>query len=58
MRTSTTWNCILCEKGENTMNTMEFEQRWEMMDAEEEAMIDAMYQEWLASQREEEGETL
>ena len=38
------------------MNTQELELKWEMMDAEEEAMIDAMYQEWLASQREEKGE--
>jgi len=30
------------------MNTQEIEQKWEMMDAEEEAMIDAMYKEWLA----------
>lgn len=39
------------------MNTQELEIKWEWMDAEEEAMIDAMYQEWLASQ-EEKGETL
>lgn len=43
------------------MNTQEFEIKWDWMDKEEEAMVDAMYEEWLASQEfggEPEGDSL
>ncbi len=36
------------------MNTQELEIKWERMTEEEEKMVDAMYQEWLKTQQEEE----